>query len=569
MFNYKIQLDSLDSDTIKTISDRVVLGPQEEVMNELEQFNRTFSSNIGITKTFRWKPGFYDKLKEIYTNDVCGWNKRSNSVYTFFNKIDNSGWRNRSFRRNLQSIDSKLRNLRNMDCNFQDNSDIVSEKLKLMQECFEGISDTDDDEFTTTVFLDEHDLDIDLPMVYFYTVIKKGTMMNVFTSDNVSSRRLIQQIPYAHDVDLFYQVPLIPWLNKLAKYEDRSRINTISSAIGQNTMASGMNYSMQSRAKAGNAYGLRNVYVSRTSNRSSYSYICEGSLAQDLRSSLLQLDFVSYMHHVKKWMKEYVVNVTQPMNPITYMYHGSPKYLTDDYKKIYSHSAEHCAYPISYENQKDSLDVYCDNVECTFRTNCNFYINTLDKDLSCQMEALIVDIMEITILEGSDDAYYNAEIREIKKNIGDLHERKRMFTSHFLSMKDNPKLIALALFTKDCKNAVSSRYYTLVWAINDIIITKDDSDIHVFQEEDIDRICEQQITWIKQMLDDEGHDFESLGIDFELANSHYGWVTPIEKRIIKVQEDNQVVLDLDGKTGVGHTDSWYEDTDGVWKKLPF
>ena len=51
MFN-KLTLDDSAID-MNNLAENVLLGPQREVLELVQQFNRTFDTDIGITKTFR------------------------------------------------------------------------------------------------------------------------------------------------------------------------------------------------------------------------------------------------------------------------------------------------------------------------------------------------------------------------------------------------------------------------------------------------------------------------------------------------------------------------------------
>ena len=72
---------------INQISEKVLMGPQAEVLENINIFNETFSSAIGVTKTFRWSPGIYDKIKELLHREVFQWDKRCNKVESLLSRI--------------------------------------------------------------------------------------------------------------------------------------------------------------------------------------------------------------------------------------------------------------------------------------------------------------------------------------------------------------------------------------------------------------------------------------------------------------------------------------------------
>ena len=91
-----------------TMSNRIAIGPQAEVIERLNTLNTKWGTDFTVTKTFRWSPGVYDKIKELMMKEFLGWHKRSNSVYSFFNKIDNNYHLKKTIGRDLNAIDSIL-----------------------------------------------------------------------------------------------------------------------------------------------------------------------------------------------------------------------------------------------------------------------------------------------------------------------------------------------------------------------------------------------------------------------------------------------------------------------------
>ena len=51
-------------DNIDDIIERIALGPQEEVLNLIQNLNFRWNTDFRCTPTFRWQPGFYKKLTE-------------------------------------------------------------------------------------------------------------------------------------------------------------------------------------------------------------------------------------------------------------------------------------------------------------------------------------------------------------------------------------------------------------------------------------------------------------------------------------------------------------------------
>ena len=187
----KIRLDD-DAINMSDLAERVMLGPQQEVLELVEQFNNDFHSDLKITKTFRWSPGIYQKIREIFTSQCLGWDVKTSKISTFFNKIDNGTWRTRRMRSSLNTIDDKLYWLRQDNTSFQDNTELVTEKFSFIKEkvnnelneAFEG------SRINIECFLDKTDYDLDFPMVYIECTIPEGYDMNVYSNDEEGNHLL-------------------------------------------------------------------------------------------------------------------------------------------------------------------------------------------------------------------------------------------------------------------------------------------------------------------------------------------------------------------------------------------
>ena len=72
---------------VGTAMDDLYIGPQAEVLEKIAEFNRDYArndDNIGITPKFRWKPGSYDKIKSILSNQWLRWNMRPSGMNSIF-----------------------------------------------------------------------------------------------------------------------------------------------------------------------------------------------------------------------------------------------------------------------------------------------------------------------------------------------------------------------------------------------------------------------------------------------------------------------------------------------------
>ena len=113
------------------LSDKILIGPQAEILEQLGKFNNQMQTDLSITKTFRWSPGVYLKVRELLMKSFLGWDKRSNIMYSLFNKIANNDWKKRRIGEELNRLDSTLYNYRQDGMVFQDNPAEVKEYMTL------------------------------------------------------------------------------------------------------------------------------------------------------------------------------------------------------------------------------------------------------------------------------------------------------------------------------------------------------------------------------------------------------------------------------------------------------
>ena len=59
-----LTLNELTNNKLNNIAENIMLGPQANIMSSLNNINNTHQLDLGVTKTFRWSPGVYDKIKK-------------------------------------------------------------------------------------------------------------------------------------------------------------------------------------------------------------------------------------------------------------------------------------------------------------------------------------------------------------------------------------------------------------------------------------------------------------------------------------------------------------------------
>ena len=116
---------------------------------------------------------------------------------------------------------------------------------------------------------------------------------------------------------------------------------------------------------------LRFPYISSAGRRwnqpDGWGTICYGDDSTDINAALRRFELPAYSLLLMNWMNRYTQN-TNPYNNIKKLYHGEPKWLTDDYRAIFgTNSWDNCTY------RPSGHDDYCDENECALRHTCEIY----------------------------------------------------------------------------------------------------------------------------------------------------------------------------------------------------
>ena len=166
---------------------------------------------------------------------------------------------------------------------------------------------------------------------------------------------LVQSLPT--EMDLLMRIDMYP-LQEMVRHTDYNRPN--------------FNIYTYGRAESYDERGiLRFPYLSRTTRNwqqpQGWGTVCYGDDSSDIDSALRRFELPAYGLLLMNWMNRYTQN-TNPYNNIKTLYHGEPKWLTDDYRAIFGTNRwDECDY------QPSGHDDYCDENECALRHTCEIY----------------------------------------------------------------------------------------------------------------------------------------------------------------------------------------------------
>ena len=105
-------------------AERLIMGPQRDALEQVKAINDRYGLNLGITRTYRWSPGYMDQIKNYMANDYLQPHMKR-KISTYFNQIDQKSWTYQDFRDKLNKLESTLFSMRARKQVFQDNGEIV------------------------------------------------------------------------------------------------------------------------------------------------------------------------------------------------------------------------------------------------------------------------------------------------------------------------------------------------------------------------------------------------------------------------------------------------------------
>ena len=372
-------------DTIKwnpnQLEEQVFIGPQEDLIRSINDFNSYAGTNIGVTKTFRWSRGSYDQVKNAI-NRAMGFNKKNSGMYYIFNRIDDGRW-------SISRIKEKLNNIETMKCNlssnnlgWQDNKGIVKEAVnyilakfksfdrKLIEEMY-GIKIviTYNDDLTTNNFGE--------PVLYI-NFIKKDydmTIYNYIEEGRESSEDFLCNLPVKGEVIFTIHYPFYKLLNYICKAIDNLN-NSSNLNVGLDEYIDQIYTNRISYLISGtffNVWDTKFPFI-RDANKVK-SYACPGDLLSRFEGPAQKFDLDSLTHYVNQWMSKFVLTRTNPLNHLNKLFHGKPKYFSESPLSNYigSTTEDRCTYGNQQYHRPTDDHLYCDEEECTLRDICRWY----------------------------------------------------------------------------------------------------------------------------------------------------------------------------------------------------
>ena len=384
LFTLTSKLDT-NSVNVEEISERLLMGPQEEVLTKIQEMNSYHQTDIHCTKTFRWQPGFYDKLQAKLIQGF-GLNKKPKNVGKAYRDISNNEWMRRQFHRKITEIDAMLFSLRRQGSTFQDNTDIVKEKFDIwLKNINNSIEETDNisiNIYLSNVLSDSRNATSGEHIVFVINV--KNNFMSIGREDDFAD------INYGN-VKIYIALPVLEVITTLVSGRDyrlQNRYKHYGSLLGGqywggfdgqllHPYISSSSYRSNNNRTIDYANVIDNYDNNGFDQKDRFSTLCFGDLDKNIITSLVKGNLNISRFWLRKWATSYNTRHTGPLNNHARLYYGKPK-------SLYNHpqaesifpmrDSESCRYNLSVDGVSPDLEnSFCEIYECTMRINCTKY----------------------------------------------------------------------------------------------------------------------------------------------------------------------------------------------------
>lgn len=381
---------------LNEIAEEVLLGPQAEILEKINQFNNRYQTDIKCTKTFRWSPGVGDKLKKSYEKLVLAFNMRYSGVYYFFNRINDRRYYHTNMQRSLIEIDNRMSQLRRDGIRFQDNTEIIqtsfdNTKEKIVNELQTVKEMYDPKVFNMGVYVDvnEHD---PTDIKYRLEIRWENPVMGIYNN----GEKLVDLKLYPVEINIEFN--MLKHLNQVAG--NARRISVAMSTIGDYKSP---------------ADPIKFPYISQYNGRG--GAVCWGSHSGDITQAASQFNLIELSILLNQWISRYDTSFTNPHNQPHTSYPGVPRWLARQekysvYRSLQSRDTHvNCGVPLAISdlnNGKVSYavrnDTTCDDIDCALRDRCDYYnrvVNVTEERLS------ILDALDSQISYFTPSQYNN------------------------------------------------------------------------------------------------------------------------------------------------------------------
>ena len=419
------------SPNITNLNEQLLLGPQREILEIIESINRRWGLDLNATRTYRWGPGYMDKIKKWYRDHYVEEHMKR-KISTFFNKINEKGWSSKELEKKLRLVDEKMATRRSNGAVFQDNSELLEEKLGILSVRVESQLNEANKQFNSSGininaslyhYENNNRFDAASKNEYIIEVSLPPGNMNLFVGNNPYKINIGASILWFR-MDLMKLIYTICNQNSTIANDDTFELNYVPYASTGNKIV-GHYFPEWDENSLGRE--LRHPYISGKSswnqllvnNDLDAAHVCLGELAGNIDAQLKKLDLVSLCATLMLWNSTFHIGRTHPLNQIKKVFWGiSPENNTDEFKNAVNMvSAGDCEHN-NWDDRSNIDTMYCDETQCVFRDSCTTYRVGTDVDQEeSQEEPSVGGVIEVLQAMEEDSREINAQRTEIEERM--------------------------------------------------------------------------------------------------------------------------------------------------------
>lgn len=380
---------------IESIATELVIGPQEKLMKKLRDLNNNYITRtymygnrsaleplepLGITRTYRWKPGYKNVILETINTRFHQYNKNSSNLQTLLiNRPDRMHWNKKNFIKEIIDIDETLKDLRKRKITTDSTVDTAIEKfnvvislfqdrVKYAEEFLEAFDDIDIHSYIRYADMENEDNVYNEMMKWKTATINVEIRFNnphvtIYGPDRDNNNQILGKV-FTEPIYLHFEMPVSHLVNALfskdiedVTHNDLTPSNRYESATtrqrndGLRRFSQGVKVIGKWLGKKPDDSTNRRVYehpfMSSTQTLdvdllgSTYwekweeesdgatqyqNSICFGNLQDEVMNSFAKLNIIGLIQILQSWLT-YRCGVTGPLNPISL----SILYLDQDY----------------------------------------------------------------------------------------------------------------------------------------------------------------------------------------------------------------------------------------------
>ena len=354
---------------IEELVDNVYVGPQAEILQDIEYFNSRYMwgnmKDIGVTKKFYWKPGTYPEIKKSMDR-ILATDRKSNSVTNLIQRAEQRMYYLRQMRTSIAQIENKLTNKRASGSIFQDNTENIIKAWDIVKNhLIECLAERYLNNISINAYPNNHDYNI--------IITYKRENFDIIYQDHGED---IAKVFYPGKVSIMFKITLTSLLNAMLAGNDGDyRLNNMTVALIRASYGGVTN----------NEFKLLHPFISASSHHGydggryneNFRYVCLGNMTNDILSCIKCLDIKFADFYIDRLITHFDTQ-TGPLNSIHKSYHGMQESMMNDEWVNRLGSNNNCQNIMSYYISDDEQVYrvankdYCDNW-CALKSSCDYY----------------------------------------------------------------------------------------------------------------------------------------------------------------------------------------------------